>query len=156
MALATLNNTEAAIALQEDRVAKASHDPTVQRKRYAELARLQLSFNHKTEAIAAAKSSGDMGLLKYLNEDDHSLLESDIDKHFAQLTSRSEYISQLWMGLEYAHAGAKDKAIACFNNAIALKEAAISLLLIPDFEFLNIKYLNMALITRKVKQLINF
>ncbi|MBP8244195.1 MAG: hypothetical protein KAX45_06635, partial [Chitinophagaceae bacterium] len=65
-------------------------------------------------------------------------------------------ISQLWMGLQYAHAGARDKAIDCFNNAVALKEAAISLLLIRDFEFLNIKYLNMALLTRKVKQLINF
>jgi len=39
---------------------------------------------------------------------------------------------------------------------VALKEAAISLLLIRDFEYLNIKYLNMALITGKVKQLINF
>ncbi len=156
MALAHLNHTEAAIALQEDRVAKAANDQQVQRKRYAELARLQWTFHNKEAAKAAAKSSGDMGLIKYFNDDDHSLLEKDIDKRYEQLTSRSEYISQLWMGLEYAHAGAKDKAITCFNNAIALKEAAIALLLIPDFEFLNIKYLNMALITRKVKQLINF
>jgi len=79
-----------------------------------------------------------------------------VDEHYEGMKQRSEYISQLWMGLDYAHAGARDKALECFNNAIALKEAAISLLLIPDFEFLNIKYLSMALITRKVKQLINF
>jgi TolB-like protein/class 3 adenylate cyclase len=156
IALANNNNREAAIALQEDLVAKASHDTGLQRKRYAELARLHWSFNNKTEAKAAAKSSGDIGLIKFLQDGDHSLLEKDVDRLYENLTRRSEYISQMWMGLEYAHAGAKDKALGCFNNAIALKEAAISLLLIPEFEFLNIKYLNMALITRKVKQLINF
>jgi TolB-like protein/class 3 adenylate cyclase/Tfp pilus assembly protein PilF len=156
IALANSNNSEAAITLQKDLVAKASHDTVLQRKRYAELARLHLSFNNKTEAKAAAKSSGDIGLIKFIQDGDHSLLEKDVDRQYENLTARSEYISQLWMGLEYAHAGAKEKALGCFNNAIALKEAAISLLLIPDFEFLNIKYLNMALITRKVKQLINF
>jgi adenylate cyclase len=108
------------------------------------------------EAGAAAKSSGDMGLIKFIKEGNHALLEKNTDDKYHLLTSRSEYVSQLWMGLDYAHAGARDKALACFTNAIALKEAAVSLLLIPDFEFLNIKYLNMALITRKVKQLINF
>jgi adenylate cyclase len=156
IALANLNNAEAAIALQEDRIANASHDSSLQRKRYAELARLYLSFNNKTAAAIAAKSSGDIGLIKFLNDGDYSLLEKAVDRQYEQLTSKSEYISQMWMGLDYAHAGAKDKALSCFNNAIALKEAAISLLLIPDFEFLNIKYLNMALITRKAKQLINF
>ena len=80
----------------------------------------------------------------------------DSEEKYKNISSSSEYYSQLWMGIDYADAGAQDKALECFNNAIALKEAAISLLLIPDFEFLNIKYLNMALITRKVKQLINF
>jgi adenylate cyclase len=156
IALANINNRDAALALQEKLVAKASHDPLQQSKRYAELARLHWSFNNKTEAIAAAGSSGNPGLTKFFKDGDHSLLQKEVDTQYNNLTSRSEYISQLWMGLEYAHAGAKDKAIDCFNNAIALKEAAISLLLIQDFEFLNIKYLNMALITRKVKQLINF
>ncbi len=155
-ALASLDNREAALSLQQKLIAKASHEPALQRKRYSELARLHWSFNNKPEAIAAAKSSGDIGLIKFLKEGDHSLLQISVDSYYDKLTGNSEYISQLWMGLDYAHAGARDKAITCFNNAIALKEAAISLLLIPDFEFLNIKYLNMALITRKVKQLINF
>ena len=79
-----------------------------------------------------------------------------MDEHYAALRQRSEYISQLWMGVNYAHAGAREKALECFNNAVALKEAAISMLLIRDFEFLNIKYLSMALLTRKIRQLINF
>jgi adenylate cyclase len=155
-ALAGANKSEAAVALQEKLIAKASHEPVLQRKRFAELARLQWSFNNKPEAIAAARSSGDMALINFMNNGNHSILEMDVDKHYENLTRKGEYISQLWMGLDYAHAGARNKAIDCFNNAIALKESAISLLLIPDFEFLNIKYLNMALITRKVKQLINF
>jgi tetratricopeptide (TPR) repeat protein len=156
MALASMNNREAALALQEKLIAKASLEPPLQRKRYAELARLQWSFNNKPEALAAAKSSGDFGLIKFMNDGDHSLLQKSVDSLYDKQTGKGEYISQLWMGLDYAHAGAREKALVCFNNAIALKEAAISLLLIPDFEFLNIKYLNMALITRKVKQLINF
>jgi len=156
MALAHMNNREAAVSLQEDLIDKASHDTSLQRKRFAELARLHWSFNNKVEAKAAAKSSGDLGLVKFMKDGDHTLLEKTVDRFYENLATRSEYISQFWMGLDYAHAGARDKALACFNNAIALKEAAVSLLLIPDFEFLNIKYLNMALITRKVKQLINF
>jgi len=155
-ALASINNRDAALSLQEKLIAKASHEPALQRKRYAELSRLQGSFNNKPEALAAAKSSGDFGLIKIMNDGDHSLLQKSVDSFYDKQTSKGEYISQLWMGLDYAHAGARDKALVCFNNAIALKEAAISMLLIPDFEFLNIKYLNMALITRKVKQLINF
>ena len=72
------------------------------------------------------------------------------------MKSRSEYISQLWMGIDYANAGARDTALDCFNNAIALKESSVTLLLTRQFEFLNIKYLSMALITRKIKMLINF
>lgn len=156
MVLANMNNREGAIALQENLIAKASHDIALQRKRYNELARLHWSFNNIPEAKAAAKSSGDMGLIKFMNDGDYSLLEKGVDRQYENLSGKSEYISQLWMGLEYAHAEARDKALGCFNNAIALKEGSVSLLLIPDFEFLNIKFLNMALITRKVKQLINF
>lgn len=156
MVLANMNNREGALEMQKNLLAKSSHDPVLQKKRYSELARLHWMFGNKSEAILAAKSSQDQGLVKYVMDDDHSIMQKRVDDHFNSLRSRSEYISQLWMGLEYAHAGAREKALECFNNAIALKEAAISLLLIPDFEFLNIKYLNMALITRKVKQLINF
>lgn len=156
MALVNMNNKEAALELQKNLLIRASHDPVVQKKRYGELARLHWSFGNKSEAILAAKSSQDQGLIKYIIEGDHSILQARVDEHFNSLRSRSEYVSQLWMGIEYAHAGARDKALDCFTNSIALKEAAISLLLIPDFEFLNIKYLNMALINRKVKQLINF
>jgi TolB-like protein/class 3 adenylate cyclase len=155
-ALAGTDKKEAALALQEKLIAKASHEPALQRKRYAELARLQWSFNNKPEAITAAKSSGEIALIKFINNGDHSFLETEVDRQYEKLNGSGEYISQLWMGLDYAHAGARNKALDCFSNAIALKESAISLLLIPDFEFLNIKYLNMALITRKVKQLINF
>jgi adenylate cyclase len=156
MALVDMNKKEDAVALQQSLVEKAANDGQFQRKRYAELARLHWSFNDKPEAVAAAKKSGDLGLIKFFNDGDHAVLQKRVDEQYDGLRSRSEYISQLWMGLDYAHAGAREKALECFNNSIALKEAAISLLLIRDFEFLNIKYLSMALITRKVKQLINF
>jgi hypothetical protein len=60
------------------------------------------------------------------------------------------------MGVDYAYAGDREKALECFDNAVALKETAISLLLIRDYSYFTIKYLNMALITRKIKKLINF
>ncbi len=156
LALASMNNTDAALELQRDRIAKAEHEPVQKRKLLSELARLHWSFGNKDEAMAAAKKAGDLALLKFFTDGDFSLLQKPVDDHYNLLAGRSEYISQLWMGLDYAHAGARDKALECFNNAIALREAAVSLLLIRDFEFLNIKYLNMALITRKVKHLINF
>ena len=60
------------------------------------------------------------------------------------------------MGLDYAYAGERETAIDCFNNAVALKEPAITLLLLRDYQFLDIKYLSIALVIRKIKQLINF
>lgn len=156
MALVNMNNTEAALALQQERINKTEHDPVQKRKMFSELSRLYWTFGSKAEAAAAAKKAGDLALLKFYSDGDFSLMQKPLDEHYDMLKNRSEYISQFWMGLDYAHAGARDKAIECFNNAVALKEAAISLLLIRDFEFLNIKYLNMALITRKVKHLINF
>lgn len=156
LALAGMNNTEAALRLQQDRIAKSEHDPGQKRKLLSELARLHWSFGNKEDAMVSAKKAGDLALLKFFSDGDFSLLQKPVDDLYALLAGRSEYISQLWMGLDYAHAGARDRALECFNNAIALREAAVSLLLIRDFEFLNIKYLNMALITRKVKQLINF
>lgn len=156
MLLTNMNNMEEAVALQEERIRKQSHDPVQQARLYSELSRLYWTFGHREEALRAAESGKDEGLLRFYKEGDHSLLQVPVDEMFRSMHDRSEYVSQLWMGLQYAHAGAREKAIECFNNAVALKEAAISLLLIRDFEFLNIKYLNMALVTRKVKQLINF
>lgn len=156
LALANLNREEEALELQLMRIEKAGKDNNLKRSRYAELARLHWTFNNREAALEAAKKSGDLALIKFFADGDASLLVKRVDDHYQGMRARSEYISELWMGLDYAHAGAKETAIACFNDAIALKEAAISLLLIRDFEFLNIKYLSMALITRKVKQLINF
>jgi adenylate cyclase len=153
--MANMNNMEAAVALQEERISKV-HEPEQKEKLYSELSKLHWSAGHQAEAILAAEKANDKGLLQFYDNGDISLMKQPLDIYYQGMEQRSEYISQLWMGLQYAHAGARDKAIDCFNNAVALKEAAISLLLIRDFEFLNIKYLNMALLTRKVKQLINF
>ena len=156
MALVNMNNEEEAVALQQVRIEKAGNDSSLKRSRYGELSRLYWTFNNMNAAKEAAKKSGDLALINFIKNGDTSLLVKKVDDHYQAMKSRSEHISELWMGLDYAHAGARETAINCFNNAIALKEAAICLLLIRDFEFLNIKYLNMALINRKVKQLINF
>jgi tetratricopeptide (TPR) repeat protein len=155
MLLVNMNKKEEALTLMQVLIDKA-HDSLVKRKRYEELSRLHWAFNEKTEALAAAKKSGNLGLLKFYADGDYSVLQRTVDAQYEGLRNRSEYISQLWMGIEYAHAGSREKALECFNNAVALKETAIPMLLIRDFEFLNIKYLSMALLTRKVKQLINF
>ena len=95
-------------------------------------------------------------LFKYDDKGNHSIMEKEVDEHYAELREKSDYVSQVWMGIDYARAGARDKALDCFNNAIALKETAITFLLLRHFDFLNIKYLSMALITRKIRQVINF
>ncbi|MBL0335852.1 MAG: hypothetical protein IPP73_11310 [Chitinophagaceae bacterium] len=156
IALANMNKQDEAEELQLSRIEKAGKDTNLKFSRYAELARLYNSFNRKADALEAAKKSGDLALIKYFSEGDSSQLIKRVDDHYQEMKRRSEYISALWMGLDYAHAGARETAINCFNNAIALREAGVSLLLVRDFEFIDIKYLNMALITRKVKQLINF
>ena len=139
-----------------DLIEKAAYDPVLQRKRNAELSRLYWSFENKTEAIAAAERAGNKGLLKFYKEGDHSMLQNEVDKNYEDLKNSGGYISQLWMGMDYANAGVREKALECFNNAIALKEAAITLLLIRQTTFFNIKYLSIALITRKIKTLVNF
>jgi adenylate cyclase len=154
-ALANTNQDEA-IKLQMQLIEKVNFDPVLQRKRYTDLSRLYWSFDNKEEAIAAAKLANNKGLLKFFEEGDNSVLLAAVDKKYADMKNRSEYISQLWMGLDYANAGAREIALDCFNNAIALKEASVTLLLTRQYEFLNIKYLSMALITRKIKLLINF
>lgn len=150
-----LNRGEEALLCMKGLIEKA-HDSNLKRKRYEELSRLHWALGEKAEALIAAKKSGNMGLLKFYSDGDNTLLLKTVDDFYASLRQRSEYISQLWMGVDYAHAGAREKALECFNNAVALKEAAVSMLLIRDFEFLNIKYLSMALLTRKIRQLINF
>jgi hypothetical protein len=60
------------------------------------------------------------------------------------------------MGIDYAKAGAREKALECFNNAIVLRDTAVPQLLIRQYEFLNIKFINLVQIVRKIKLLITF
>ena len=149
-------NQEEAIRLQRQLIDKAAFDPALQKKRYNDLSRMYWSFDNKEEAIEAARIAENKGLLQFFEQGDNSILIEAVNKKYEDMKARSEYIPQLWMGLDYANAGARDTALDCFNNAIALKEAAVTLLLTRQYEFLNIKYLSMALITRKIKLLINF
>lgn len=155
-ALANNGNKEEVVQLLTHLIEKAAHDHKLQNKRYADLSRYYWSINEKDEAIALAEKTANHGLLKFYKDGDSSVMQKEVDNYFGELKKRSEYISQFWMGLDYAYAGAREKALDCFTNAIALKDAAINLLLIRDYKFLNIKYLSMALVTRKVKQLINY
>ena len=150
------NQVDEAISLQNGLIEKAAGDPTLQKMYYEDLSRLYWFLNDKNEALAAAHRSGNKNLLKFYTDGDHSQLEKEVDRQYAELRDKSEYISQVWMGIDYARAGAREKALDSFNNAIALKETAITFLLLRHFDFLNIKYLSMALITRKIRQVINF
>ena len=123
---------------------------------YEDLSRLYWFLNNKEDAIANEEKSRNKALVKFYTDGDFSALEKEVDKNYNELKDKSEYVSQVWMGIDYARAGARDKALDCFNNAIALKETAITFLLLRHFDFLNIKYLSMALITRKIRQTINF
>ena len=155
-ALVNNNQSDEAIALQKKLIDKAAVDPSLQKIYYEDLSRLYWFLNNKEEAIAAAERSRNKALVKFYTGGDFSALEKEVDKNYNELKEKSEYVSQVWMGIDYARAGARDKALDCFNNAIALKETAITFLLIRHFDFLNIKYLSMALITRKIRQTINF
>ena len=155
-ALVNNNQADEAIALQKGLIEKASVDPSLKKLYYEDLSRLYWFLNDKKEAIAAAEKSKNKALLKFYNDGDYSLMEKEVDKYYTELRDKSEYVSQVWMGIDYARAGAREKALDCFNNAIALKETAITFLLLRHFDFLNIKYLSMALITRKIRQTINF
>jgi TolB-like protein/class 3 adenylate cyclase len=154
--MANKDEMEQAILLQKNLIEKAVHDNKQQRDRYSDLSRLYWSFNEKEEAVKAAKSAGNMGLLKFYTSEDNSILLGEVDKFYKEMQGKSEYVSQLWMGVDYAFAGERETALNCFENAIALKEPAITFLLMHDYQFLNIKYLSIALIIRKVRQLINF
>lgn len=155
-AMANKDEKEEAILLHKNLIKKAAHDQKLQRERYSDFSRLYWSFNEKEEAIKAAEKACNTGLVKFYREGDNSVLLSEVDSYYKELKGRSEYVSQLWMGLDYAYAGERDMALDCFNNAIALREPAITYLLLRDYQVLNIKYLSIALVIRKIKQLINF
>lgn len=145
-----------AIALQKRLIDKNATEPNLQKAYYGDLARLYWSAGNSEEAISSADKAGNEGLLRFFKEGDNSGLQKRVDEKYDRLKKNSDYISQLWMGIDYARAGAREKALDCFNNAIALKDVAITYLLINHYDFLNIKYLNMALITRKLRMLVNF
>jgi len=155
-ALVNNNQADEAITLQKRLIDKAVVDPSLQKIYYEDISRLYWFLNNKEEAIAAAERSRNKALIKFYTDGDFSAMEKEVDKNYNELKEKSEYVSQVWMGIDYARAGSRDKALDCFNNAIALKETAITFLLLRHFDFLNIKYLSMALITRKIRQTINF
>lgn len=154
--LATTGKLEEAIKIQIKLIDKVAGDSENVKLCYCDLARLYWAANNKTDAISSALKGGHKALVKFFHSGDNSLLEKEVELKYQSLTENSEYVSQLWMGMNYARAGARDKALECFNNAVALKEVAITLLLVGHYEFLNIKYLSMALLTRKIKLLVNF
>ena len=154
--LVNAGKLEDAIELQQKLIEKYSDDPELQKDYFSDLARLYWHGGNKTDAIASALKAGNKGLVKFFHDGDTSLLQKKVNEKYAALSETSEYVSQLWMGMDYAKAGDREKALECFNNAIALKDVAITLLLIGHYEFINIKYLSMALMTRKIKMLVNF
>ncbi len=145
-----------AIKLELKLIEKSASEPEMQKDLFTDLARLYWYGGNKTDAISSALKAGNKGLVKYFHDGEHTLMQKRVEEKYAGLTANSEYFSQLWMGIDYAKAGAQEKALECFNNAIALKDVAVTLLLIGNFEFLNIKYLSMALMRRKIRQLVNF
>jgi TolB-like protein len=154
-ALVNYNGQDEAIRLQLKLVEKSIYDPLLQKKRYADLSKLYWALGNKIDAIDAAEKANDLGLIKFYKEGSCLLLEKEVDDYYRYLKKSGEYVSEIWKGLDYAKAGAREKALASFNNAIFLKEAAITLLLIPQYEFLNIKYLNLVQLTRKIKKLLD-
>lgn len=145
-----------AINLLKKMIEKHEGEPEPQKDCHEDLARLYWSMGNKTEAMAWATKSGNKGLVKFFMLGDCSMLQKKVDEKYEELRKNGEYISQLWMGIDYARAGAREKALECFNDAIALKDVAITLLLTGHYDFMNIKYLSMALMTRKLKMLVNF
>ncbi len=155
-ALMNTGNHEEAIKLQKHLIDKATFDLVLRSKRYAELSRLYWSVNNKDEAIQMATKAKDNGLLRFYKDGDNSFLVREVNEQYNVLRKSGDYISEFWMGLAYANAGSKDKALTCFGNAVVLKEAAVTLLLIDHYEFLNLKYLNFIQLKRSIKALINF
>jgi TolB-like protein/class 3 adenylate cyclase len=155
-ALCNKNNQDEVIALQKNLIEKFSFDPEQQKERYAELSRLYWFLGSTAEAAEAAKKAGNQGLLEYYRSKDIMRLVFEVEDHYKRLKESGEYISNLWMGVDYAKAGAREKALECFNAAIDAKEPAITLLMVRHYEFLNIKYLNLVPLARKIRQLIKY
>ena len=154
--LVNAGQLDEAIRLQLKLIEKISGEPELQKDLFSDLARLYWYGGNKTDAISSALKSGNKGLVKFFHDGDNTLLLKKVEEKYKNISSSSEYFSQLWMGIDYADAGAQDKALECFNNAIALKDVAVTLILMGHFKFLNIKYLSMALMRRKIRQLVNF
>ncbi len=155
-ALVNVNNHAEAIRLQKQLIEKAAYEPISQKSRYADLSRLYWALGNKEEAIAAAEQGQNPGLVRFYRDGDYKLLQKEVDEHYNVLRKSGEYISEFWMGRDYARAGAREKALECFDVAIVLRETAVTLLLITHYDFLNLKFLNLVRITRKIKQLIHF
>ena len=153
-ALADQEHHEEAIRLQKGLIEKAAYDPVLQKLRYSELSRLYWSLGNQVAAIASAVKAGNQGLLQFYRDGNNTLLQKEADDYYTRQKNAGEYISPLWMGLNYAKAGAREKALAFFNNAISAKDPAITLLLTRQFEFLNFKYLNLVQVIRKIKQIV--
>jgi hypothetical protein len=109
------NQADEAIALQKKLIDKAAVDPSLQRIYFEDLSRLHWFLNSKEEAIVAAEKSKNKALVKFYTDGDFSALEKEVDKNYNELKEKSEYVS--WMGME-CKAGARDKALDCFNNAL--------------------------------------
>lgn len=155
-ALANSNNQEEAIRLQKELIEKTGYDPLLQKSRYSSLALLYWSFGKKEDAIAVAVKAQNLGLVEFFREGVHTIMEKEVDEHYRVYKKSGEYVSELWMGIDYAKAGAREKALECFNNAIIQRDTAIPQLLIRHSEFLNIKFINLIQLTRKIKTLISF
>jgi TolB-like protein/class 3 adenylate cyclase len=154
--LVNAGQLDEAIQLQLKLIEKNAAEPELQKDLFSDLARLYWYGGNKTDAISSALKSGNKGLVKFFHDGDNTLMVKKAENNYKKLSESSEYFSQLWMGIEYADAGAQEKALECFNNAIALKDVAVTLILMGHFKFLNIKYLSMALMRRKIRQLVNF
>jgi adenylate cyclase len=154
--LVNAGQLDEAIKLQLKLVEKNSEEPEIQKELFSDLAKLYWYGGNKTDAISSALKSGNKGLVKFFHDGDNTLMIKKVEEKFKKLSESSAYFSQLWMGIDYADAGASEKALECFNNAIALKDVAVTLILMGNFKFLNIKYLSMALMRRKIRQLVNF
>lgn len=155
-ALAANNEQEEAIRLQNELIGRTAYDPVTQKQRYTNLSRLFWYFGRKEEAITAAEKAENPGLLKFYRDKDQSMLVAEVDEYYRVMKKSGEYVSDLWMGMDYAKAGAADKALECFNKAIVLKDTAISQLLTRHYEFLNVKFISLIPLIRKVKALISF
>jgi tetratricopeptide (TPR) repeat protein len=156
-ALANGTNQDEVVLLQKSLIEKFSYDPVLQKERYAELARLYWFLGKQQEAILAAVRSGNQGLIEYFKTKDITRLILEANDCYNKMKAEEGgYVSNMWAGIEFAKAGARDRALEFFNLAIEAKEPAITLLLVRHYDFLNIKYLNLVPLVRRIKMLIQF